>query len=351
MEQPLLLDLQNNLYLEGDTLIIIDRRKLPQEIVKVRCRDFEEVALAIEDMVIQGAGDIAVTAGFGLYLASLKLPGIDAAKDISELERAADRLRKTRPTGFHLAVVIEKILDKIRQEIYGRSADEIILHFLKASMERHRSLSRDTGRHAESLLESGDTILTHCFPGPALLYMLQYAKEKGKEIRVICTETRPYLQGARLTAWSVSQLGVDTTLITDNMAAYCMSRGMIRKVFAAADRIAMDGTVANKVGTFQLAISAGYHKIPFYIMAYGNPDHRTRYGKDIPIEERDPREVLAFRGIPISGPCVKAYYPAFDLTPPELVTGIVTAKGVYLFDTQKPTDPISISAFFKKSIE
>jgi methylthioribose-1-phosphate isomerase len=158
--------------------------------------------------------------------------------------------------------------------------------------------------------------------------MLQFAREHGKDVRVICTETRPYLQGARLTAWSVSELGIDTTLITDNMAAHCMSRGMVSKVFAAADRVAMDGVVANKVGTLQLAICAGYYKIPFYILAYGGPDKRTLCGEDIPIEERDPLEVLEFRGTPISGIDVKGYYPAFDLTPAELVTGIVTASGI-----------------------
>jgi methylthioribose-1-phosphate isomerase len=131
----------------------------------------------------------------------------------------------------------------------------------------------------------------------------------------------------------VSELGVDTTLITDNMAAHCMSRGMVRKVFAAADRVAMDGTVANKVGTLQLAICADYFRIPVYILAYGGPDAKTPRGEDIPIEERDPREVLEFRGTPISGPGVKGFYPAFDLTPARLVTGIVTAKGVRLRET------------------
>ena len=158
--------------------------------------------------------------------------------------------------------------------------------------------------------------------------MLRIARENGKDIRVICTETRPYLQGARLTAWSVSELGIDTTLITDNMAAHCMSKGMVSKVFAAADRVAMDGVVANKVGTLQLAICAHYFDIPFYILAYGGPDKRTLCGEDIPIEERDPREVLEFRGTPISGTDVKGYYPAFDLTPADLVTGIVTAGGI-----------------------
>ncbi|MBE9546411.1 MAG: eIF-2B alpha/beta/delta, partial [Proteobacteria bacterium] len=127
---------------------------------------------------------------------------------------------------------------------------------------------------------------------------------------------------------SVSQLGLETTLITDNMAAHFMSRGMIDKVFTAADRIAMDGTVANKVGTLQLAICAKFYDIPMYILGYGGPDRRTPEGKDIPIEERDPKEVLEFRGTPISGPAVKAYYPAFDLTPPHLITGVVTKEGI-----------------------
>jgi len=331
LKHPLLIDLENNVYLEGDELIIIDRRRLPREIVKIRCSDYEDVARAIEEMAVQGAGDIAVTAGLGLYLTARRLSGKDARKDLAELEKAAARFRATRPTGFHLAVLVDKIVGKVREGVGERSAPELILGYLRKILERQRSISEDTGRHAESLLEDGDTILTHCFAGPALLYMLRYAREKRKEVRVFCTETRPYLQGARLTAWSVSELGIDTTLITDNMAAYCMSRGMIRKVFTAADRIAMDGTVANKVGTFQLAISAAYHNIPFYILAYGPPDRRTASGKDIPIEMRNPNEVLEFLGTPISGPDVTAIYPAFDLTPRELVTGIVTAAGVELW--------------------
>jgi methylthioribose-1-phosphate isomerase len=332
LKQPLLIDLENNVYLEGDELVIVDRRRLPREIVTVRCSGYEDVARAIEEMAVQGAGDIAVTAGFGLYLTARKLPGTDARKDLAKLEKAAARLRATRPTGFHLAVLVDRILDKVRDRAADQSAPAVILGYLKNILERQRSVSEDTGRHAESLLADGDTLLTHCFAGPALLYMLRYAQEKGKRVRVFCTETRPYLQGARLTAWSVSELGIDTTLITDNMAAYCMSRGMIGKVFTAADRIAMDGTVANKVGTFQLALSAAYHGIPFYILAYGPPDRRTASGKDIPIEMRDPAEVLEFRGIPVSGPGVKALYPAFDLTPRELVTGIIKASGVEIWN-------------------
>jgi len=330
MKKPLLMDLEDNVFLEGDALVVIDRRRLPQEIVRLRCPDHEAVARAIEEMAVQGAGDIAITAGFGLYLAARAAERGGPSRRDEMLQKAAERLIATRPTGYHLAALVNKLMRRVGEAGQATPASEVILASLKRSLEAQRRISEDTGRHAETLLDSGDRILTHCFAGPALLYMLRIAREKGKDVRVLCTETRPYLQGARLTAWSVSELGVDTTLITDNMAAHCMSRGMVSKVFAAADRVAMDGVVANKVGTLQLAICAHYFRISFYILAYGGPDAKTPRGSDIPIEERDPREVLEFRGTPISGPAVKGYYPAFDLTPPELVTGIVTAQGVAL---------------------
>ena len=286
------------------------------------------MARAIEEMAVQGAGDIAITAGFGLYLAARKLERGGDPRKTATLREAANRLIATRPTGFHLAALVNKLMGRIEEAAGAKPASEVILASLRRALESQRRISEDTGRHAETLLVLRRPILTHCFAGPALLYMLRMARENGKDVRVICTETRPYLQGARLTAWSVSELGIDTTLITDNMVAHCMSKGMVSKVFAAADRVAMDGVVANKVGTLQLAICAQYFNFPFYILAYGGPDKRTPCGADIPIEERDPREVLEFRGAPISGPAVKGYYPAFDLTPAELVTGIVTASGI-----------------------
>jgi methylthioribose-1-phosphate isomerase len=330
MKKPLLMDLEDNVFLEGDALVVIDRRRLPGEIVRLRCPDHEAVARAIEEMAVQGAGDIAITAGFGLYLAARQAEQGGASKRDEALRAAAARLIATRPTGYHLAALVNKLMRRVGEAGDTTPASAVILSSLRRSLDAQRRISEDTGRHAETLLDSGDRILTHCFAGPALLYMLRFARGKGKDVRVICTETRPYLQGARLTAWSVSELGVDTTLITDNMAAHCMSRGMVSKVFAAADRVAMDGTVANKVGTLQLAICADYFRIPFYILAYGGPDARTLRGEDIPIEERDPREVLEFRGTPISGPAVRGYYPAFDLTPARLVAGVVTAKGIVL---------------------
>lgn len=326
MKEPLLMNLENNVYLDDDTLIIIDRRRIPREIVPLVCHSYEDVARAIEDMAVQGAGDIAITAGFGLYLAALKVEHENNQRSRDSLRQAAERLRNTRPTGFHLAVLLNKLMERV--ESAEAPFPSVILTYLTEVLERQRNISQDTGRHGETLLVAGDTILTHCFAGAGLLYMLHYAKSNGKDVKVVCTETRPYLQGARLTAWSVSQLGVETTLITDNMAAHCMSKSMISKVFTAADRIAMDGTVANKVGTLQLAILSKHYQIPFYILGYGGADRRTLKGEDIPVEERNPEEVLEFRGIPISGPDVGAYYPAFDLTPSELVTAVVTKNGV-----------------------
>lgn len=329
MGEMRLLKIEQTVFLREKSLVIIDRRRFPHEIVEIVCTDYEQVARCIEDMAVQGAGDIALTAGYGLLLAAWQIEacaepsGVEAQEN---LERAKQRLIATRPTGFHIAALLKKIMAGIEWNSYPWS--EQILNQLRIIISKQEVRSDETGRWAESLLVSGDTILTHCFPGPGLLLMLQYALRNGKEISVIATETRPYLQGARLTAWAVSELGISVTLITDNMAAYCMSQGMISKVFTAADRIAMDGTVANKVGTFQLALAAHYHKIPFYILGYGGPDKNCPTGNAIPIEMRNPEEVLNFNGIRITGEKVKAIYPAFDLTPADLIAGVVTDRGI-----------------------
>jgi methylthioribose-1-phosphate isomerase len=328
MKTPLLMDLENNVFLEDGKLVVIDRRRLPADIIRIVCRDDRDVAAAIVDMTVQGAGDIAITAGFGLYLAAVKAEKEAPHNIDTALREASDRLCATRPTGFHLAALQKKILDNVRSGPADKKYSETILDYLRLVLAKQKAVSQDTGRHAERLLASGDRILTHCFAGAGLLYMLRFAMENRKDIRVICTETRPYLQGARLTAWSISTMGIDTTLITDNMAAHCMSKEMIDKVFTAADRIAMDGVAANKVGTLQLAICAKFYGIPFYILAYGGQDRNTVRGSEIPIEERNPREVLEFRGIPTSGPDVKAYYPSFDLTPPDLITAMITSRGI-----------------------
>ncbi len=329
MKQPLLMHINSTVFLRDGKLVIMDRRLFPRSIEAVICNNYEDVAHGIEVMAVQGAGDIAITAAYGLYMAAydLECQHLSPEQVRESLSAVKERLFKTRPTGFHLGALLDKIWSRIVWE-RGDIAQQIMA-FIDTAVERQQKRSELTGKWAEQVLEDGDTVLTHCFPGPALLYMLYYARQKGKRLSVIATETRPYLQGARLTAWSVSQLDIPVTLITDNMAAYCMNRQMITKVFTAADRVAMDGTVANKVGTFQLAIAARYHELPFYILGYGGPDRTCAKGEHIPIEYRDPEEVTSFSGVKITGDLVQGIYPAFDLTPPHLITGVITDRGIF----------------------
>jgi len=324
-----LISLNNTVFLRDNGLIILDRRRFPGEMVEVSCSDYEDIARAIEDMAVQGAGDIAITAGYGLYLAACQLPldmlsQTETAK--AQLEQAKTRLTNTRPTGFHLAALLKRLMDGLSGEP-AVWADQILASLNKI-IEKQQLRSELTAQWGETLLQDGDTVLSHCFPGAALPLMLYKALANGKEVRLIATETRPYLQGARLTSWAASELGVNTTLITDNMVAHCMSKGMITKVFTAADRIAMDGTAANKIGTLQIALLAQHYAIPMYILGYGPPDKNSPEGKDIPIEMRDPDEVLCFQGTRITGEKVEAIYPAFDLTPPHLVKSIITDRGI-----------------------
>lgn len=324
-----LISLNNTVFLRDDKLVILDRRRLPRERVETVCSDYEAVACCIEDMVVQGAGDIAITAGYGLYLAARRLPvSIISQPETARpgLEEARARLVRTRPTGFHLAALLKRLMDGLS----GEPADwpDQILTSLNKIIERQQLRSRLTAQWGETLLRDGDVILSHCFPGAALPLMLYKALENNKRVELIATETRPYLQGARLTAWVASELGVKTTLITDNMVAHCMSKGMITRVFTAADRIAMDGTVANKIGTLQIALLAQHYGIPMHILGYGPPDKKTALGRDIPIEQRDPDEVLNFQGTRITGDRVEGFYPAFDLTPPHLIKSIITDRGI-----------------------
>ncbi|MGE5391831.1 MAG: s-methyl-5-thioribose-1-phosphate isomerase [Deltaproteobacteria bacterium] len=328
MDHPLI-SLNNTVYLEDGKLVILDRRRFPREKVAVLCCDYEDVARAIEDMAVQGAGDIAITAGYGLYLAARglgheQLTRLEKTREY--MEQARVRLVRTRPTGFHLAALLSRLMDGLGDDPSDWA--EYILSSIQELINRQQQRARLTAQRAETLLADGDTVLSHCFPGAALPLMLYFALQNGKEVKLIATETRPYLQGARLTAWVSSELGVPTTLITDNMVAHCMSRGMITKVFTAADRIALDGIVANKIGTLQIALLARHYGIPMHILGYGPPDKNTVIGTDIPIEMRDPEEVRHFQGSLITGDKVEAIYPAFDLTPPHLIQSIITDRSI-----------------------
>ncbi len=316
---------------ETAEVVILNRRLYPFETVYERYRTVEEVAIAIEEMIVQGGPPLAYAAGLGMVLAAREAETADATSE-TKLRQAAERLLDTRPTADDLHHIIPKALVTGLKAQPGQRA-EAILSYVNGEIQRGNDVSRLCGWHASHLLQDGDRILTHCIAGAALCWMLWYALQDGKRVQVIASETRPYFQGARLTAQSCVEMGIDCTLITDGMSAHLMSLGRIDKFICAADRITMDGHITNKVGTLQHAIAAHHFGLPFYVLGYDGPDPDSATAADIVIEERDPREVFFARGkegrvqTAVSG--INALYPAFDITPPHLIEAIITDKGIF----------------------
>nr|PZN69842.1 MAG: eIF-2B alpha/beta/delta-like protein [Bacillota bacterium] len=316
-------------YVDG-VVRILDRRRLPEEIVFVDCRDYREVARAIVDMVIQGAPPLAYAAGYGLALAARQFRGLPEAEYREALRRAHRELRATRPTGADLFPLLDRALDLALTAIAeGKDPEAAVVAFVDAQIQAGDRAARLCGLHAAGLLTDGDRILTHCFAGAALNYMLYFALQAGKRIELYATETRPYLQGARLTAAQAREIGVPVTLVTDNMPGYLFYRGMITKYVTAADSISLDGHVSNKIGTFQYAVLAHHFGVPFIVLGYDGPDPDRPTAADIPIEERNPEEVFYCRGVRTAAEGIRGYYPAFDITPPQFVSVIATDRGLF----------------------
>ncbi|MFZ5825592.1 MAG: s-methyl-5-thioribose-1-phosphate isomerase [Bacillota bacterium] len=316
-------------YVDG-VVQVLDRRKLPESVTWVGCHTYEEVATAIIDMVIQGGPPLAYAAGFGLALAARQCKAQSPSEQRAALARAHARLKSTRPTAGDIHPLMDTALrlalDAIDQ---GQDAEERVAGYVDAMIKSGDRAARLSGRYASELLQDGDRILTHCFAGAALNYMLYYAVEAGKQIELIATETRPYLQGARLTAAQAKEIGVPVTLVTDNMPGYLFYRGMITKYVTAADSITLDGHVSNKVGTYQYAVLAHQHGVPFIVLGYDGPDPERPDAASIPIEERDPEEVFYARGVRTAVEGIRGYYPAFDITPPQFVSVIATERGLF----------------------
>lgn len=328
-KMPILISDANTLKYQDGQVEVLDRRKFPFEREWLTCTDYEATARAVEDMVIQGAIGVAVAAGLGYVQAAHTARKFSMDKRRQHLQKAAERLRNTRPTGQRLWVLIHE-LEQIAEK-FGGSADleERLLQHVQGYLAYFDEVSRETGRHAASLLDDGDTVLTHCYAAGAILWMFHFAREAGKQISVYSCETRPYLQGAKLTAPSIHEMGIPVTLITDSMSAYMMAAGKINKYVTAADAVAMDGSIANKVGTFLHAIAAHAHGIPFFVLAYEGVDPNINTGADIVIEQRNADEVKEVNGVPTTIPELRAEYPAFDVTPPEYISAIVCANGVF----------------------
>jgi methylthioribose-1-phosphate isomerase len=324
---------------EPDAVCLIDQTKLPHTRTVVRCTTVAEVSAAIRTMVVRGAPAIGVTAAYGMALAAQESTTTDRTGLLDDLAEAKETLDAARPTAVNLSWATGRMLRLARATDPGASAQEIAERLLAeahAIRDEDERMCRLIGEHGAALLEGGARVLTHCNAGGlattgygTALAPIRTAHERGKDLHVLVDETRPFLQGSRLTAWELREAGIPLTLITDNMAGYFMGRGEVDCVIVGADRIVANGDVANKIGTYGLAVLAHAHAIPFYVAAPTSTiDMSLESGDDIPIEQRSPHEVTHLAGQPLAPEGVRAAHPAFDVTPHDLVTAIITEQGI-----------------------
>jgi len=319
---------------------LIDQRRVPQEYTILAFDDYRDVARAIREMAVRGAPAIGAAAAFGMALAARNSQATTPAGLLADLKKAAQLLQDTRPTAVNLSWAIERMLRCAEAQIAAGAEVSSIVNALvteaQALADEDVAINRRIGAHGAEVVPQGARILTHCNAGAlatvdygTALGVVRAAHEQGKGIHVFVDETRPRLQGARLTAWELMREGIPMTLIADNAAGHLMRTGQIDLVLVGADRIAANGDVANKIGTYKLAVVARENGIPFYVAAPTSTiDLSLPTGNDIPIEERDAQEVTHIGGVCIAPEGVEAYNPAFDVTPHRYVTGIITEKGI-----------------------
>jgi len=319
------------------SVIIIDQRLLPHKLKYLRLKSYVEVAKAIKNMVIRGAPAIGVAAAMGLALAVVNLKTNNREILMNRLEKAADTIRSTRPTAVNLFWAIDRVMEVARETSSVEELKKKVLEEALKMAEEDIEVNKMIGEHGSKLIEDGDRILTHCNAGAlatvgygTALGIIRTAYRQGKKITVYASETRPRLQGAKLTVWELLREHIPVKLITDNMAAFLMQRGEISKVIVGADRIiAKTGHVINKIGTLSHAIAAKYYGVPFIVAAPVSSIDFKNVLEEVVIEERDVREVLYIDNVRIAPKGVEAINPAFDITPPELVSYIVTERGIF----------------------
>ncbi len=319
--------ISQNVLIDDDAVRILDRRVFPFERTWVTCRDHEDVARAIEDMVTQSSGPLFAAAA-GMALAARDADRLATVEQRREfMAGAGRRLVATRRTNNQIRDVVTELLEVTDSAL---AAGELLAPVVKRSAldagHRYLARSRALGEHAASLIPDGATVLTHCWAESYLTETVAAVLRSGKRIDAICTETRPYLQGARLTSESLAEMGVPTRLITDGMAAHLMSRGDVSVFVTAADRVTMDGHVVNKIGTLQIAVSAHAFEVP-YVALVQAPDRHAPHAAAVELEERDGDEVLHCLGRRTASTMVAGLYPAFDITPPRFVSAVVTDRG------------------------
>lgn len=322
---------ENVAWYEDGTVRILDRRIYPARIEYVICHKHEEVAKAIADMVTQSGGPYTAAA-MGMALAAHEAEKLSGEKLIAYMEQAAYTLSHARPTTVEkMKRVVEGCLNVVRKQVERGEAGssltcalaEYAFHYIDNNYRKYESI----GRYLADKIPHNGTIMTQCFAETIIGTLLKECRNRGNEIKVICPETRPYFQGARLTASVACDMGFDVTVITDNMPGYVMKEKKVDLFTSAADVITVDGHVVNKVGTFQIALAAQYWGIPYY--ATGTPNAAHPDMSSVKIELRDPELVLDAMGTKVAMDGVKGFYPAFDVTPPKLCDGVVTDKGIF----------------------
>ena len=320
---------------ENNQVIMIDQTKLPGRLVYVKYKKYEDVARAIKRLVVRGAPAIGVAAAFGMALAAISSKAKTPKALLKDLKIAYQRLRSTRPTAVNLVWA----LDQVMKEAASKNSVNDIKNSIILSSQNMATddiiTNKKLGKKGAEMIRKDEVILTHCNAGSlatvtygTALGVLRAANDSGKKIRVIATETRPVMQGSRLTAFELDHYGIDFSLIPDTAVGHLMSSGLINRVIVGADRILKSGHVYNKIGTYQVAALAKRHKIPFYVAAPSSTFDLTSKVGDVVIEERNKNELMKMGNKLLAPKGIKIFNPAFDVTPPELITGIITEKGI-----------------------
>jgi len=321
-------------------LVLIDQTRLPTEFTEIECRDVATAWEAIRSLRVRGAPAIGIAAAYGVCLGVRNASAEDGETFFAKLREVTEYLATSRPTAVNLFWALDRMTRAANEMRSTRSPREIAAVLLKeadAIAEEDRQMCRAIGRHGAELLSDGQGVLTHCNAGGlatadygTALAVFFAAQEAGKTLHIYADETRPLLQGARLTTWELQHRGIDVTLICDSMAAQVMREGRVQAVIVGADRIAANGDTANKIGTYGVALLAAAHGIPFYVAAPSSTfDLSLASGDGIPIEHRDPREITHGFGRQTAPDGVKAYNPAFDVTPARLIAAFITERGVF----------------------
>ena len=320
---------------KDNSVIMIDQTKLPNELLFVTYTDYKQVANAIKTLVVRGAPAIGVSGAFGLALAALQSNASTKEEMINDLNSAKNVLFETRPTAVNLAWGLEKIMEVARSCKDPEEIKKIVVETAKQMADQDVKINMTMGKHGSKLFDDNDTVLTHCNAGAlatvgygTALGVIRASKESGKNIKVIATETRPVQQGSRLTAFELKHDGIDVSLIPDTAVGYTLANNLVNKIIVGADRILKTGHVFNKIGTYQVALLAKHHNVPFYVAAPLSTFDLSSNPEDVVIEQRKSSEVTGIGEKKTAPDGINVINPAFDMTPPELISGIITENGV-----------------------